>query len=132
MPRVFSGIQPTGELHLGNYLGAVRRWVEGQHEHDAIHCVVDLHALTLPQDPDVLRAKVRELMALLVAAGLDPKTLSEIMLKSSGRNWSLEVYNPWPGVQENSAASRGYSGGFGSELMLSRWRPPSMPRSSSS
>jgi tryptophanyl-tRNA synthetase len=72
VPRVFSGIQPTGELHLGNYLGAVRRWVEGQHEHEAIHCVVDLHALTLPQDPDALRAKVRELMALLVAAGLDP------------------------------------------------------------
>jgi tryptophanyl-tRNA synthetase len=73
VPRVFSGIQPTGELHLGNYLGAVRRWVEAQHEHDALYCVVDLHALTLPQDPAVLRAKVRELMALLVAAGLDPE-----------------------------------------------------------
>jgi len=72
VPRVFSGIQPTGELHLGNYLGAVRRWVQEQHEHDAIHCVVDLHALTLPQDPAELRAKVRELMTLLVAAGLDP------------------------------------------------------------
>jgi tryptophanyl-tRNA synthetase len=73
VPRVFSGIQPTGELHLGNYLGAVRQWVQSQHDHDAIFCVVDLHALTLPQDPVVLRAKVRELMALLVAAGLDPE-----------------------------------------------------------
>ena len=72
VPRVFSGIQPTGELHLGNYLGAVRRWVAAQHEHDAIYCVVDLHALTLPQEPEVLRAKTREVMALLVAAGLDP------------------------------------------------------------
>jgi tryptophanyl-tRNA synthetase len=69
--RVFSGIQPTGELHLGNYLGAVRRWVAEQDE-DAIFCVVDLHALTLPQDPAELRAKTRELVALLIAAGLDP------------------------------------------------------------
>ena len=72
MPRVFSGIQPTGEVHLGNYLGAVRRWVDDQHVHDALYCAVDLHALTLPQDPELLRTKTRELMALLVAAGLDP------------------------------------------------------------
>ena len=73
MPRVFSGIQPTGEVHLGNYLGAVRRWVEDQHVNDALYCVVDLHALTLPQDPQVLRSKTRELVTLLVAAGLDPE-----------------------------------------------------------
>jgi tryptophanyl-tRNA synthetase len=73
VPRVFSGIQPTGEVHLGNYLGAVRRWVADQDEHDAIYCVVDLHAITLPQDPAELRAKTRELVALLVAAGLDPE-----------------------------------------------------------
>ena len=72
MPRVFSGIQPTGEVHLGNYLGAVRRWVDAQHEHDALYCVVDLHALTLPQDPEELRTKTRELMGILIAAGLDP------------------------------------------------------------
>jgi 3-hydroxyisobutyrate dehydrogenase len=58
-----------------------------------------------------------EALALGVRNGLDPKTLSEIMLKSSGRNWSLEVYNPWPGVQETVPASRGYSGGFGTRLM---------------
>ena len=73
MPRVFSGIQPTGEVHLGNYLGAVRRWVSDQHVNDALFCVVDLHALTLPQEPELLRAKTRELTALLIAAGLDPE-----------------------------------------------------------
>ena len=72
MPRVFSGIQPTGELHLGNYLGAVQRWVHDQHDFDSLYCVVDLHAITLPQDPAVLRAKTREVVTLLVAAGLDP------------------------------------------------------------
>ncbi len=63
-------------------------------------------------------AGTAEALALGVANGLDPKVLSEIMVKSSGRNWSLELYNPWPGVQENVPASRGYSGGFGSALML--------------
>ncbi len=63
-------------------------------------------------------AGTAEALALGVANGLDPKVLSEIMVKSSGRNWSLELYNPWPGVQENVPASRGYSGGFGSSLML--------------
>ena len=57
MTRVLSGIQPTGETHLGNYLGAVRNWVDDQHEHDAFFVVVDLHALTIPQDPAELRAK---------------------------------------------------------------------------
>jgi tryptophanyl-tRNA synthetase len=72
MARVFSGIQPTGDIHIGNYLGAVRRWVDAQHEDDAIHCIVDLHALTVPQDPQELRAKVLEVTQILVAAGLDP------------------------------------------------------------
>ena len=73
MARVFSGIQPTGDLHLGNYLGAVRRWVDEQRAHDAIFCIVDLHALTIPKDPDDLRAKTLQLSALLMAAGLDPE-----------------------------------------------------------
>lgn len=63
-------------------------------------------------------AGTAEALALGVANGLDPKVLSDIMVKSSGRNWSLEVYNPWPGVQETVPASRGYTGGFGSALML--------------
>ena len=70
MARVFSGIQPTGDMHLGNYLGAVRNWVADQE--DAIYCVVDLHALTYPQDPEVLRSKTLQVASLLIAAGLDP------------------------------------------------------------
>jgi tryptophanyl-tRNA synthetase len=73
MARVFSGIQPTGEIHLGNYLGAVRRWVVAQHTDEAIHCIVDLHALTIPKDPAELRAKTLEVTQLLIAAGLDPE-----------------------------------------------------------
>ncbi|HVF76522.1 MAG TPA: tryptophan--tRNA ligase [Acidimicrobiales bacterium] len=72
MTRVLSGIQPTGDIHLGNYLGAVRQWVADQHEHDAFFCIVDLHALTVPREPAVLRAKTLELATLLLAAGLDP------------------------------------------------------------
>jgi tryptophanyl-tRNA synthetase len=73
MARVFSGIQPTGDIHLGNYLGAVRRWVDAQHTDEAIHCIVDLHALTVPKDPAELRAKIVQLTQILVAAGLDPE-----------------------------------------------------------
>jgi tryptophanyl-tRNA synthetase len=76
MARVFSGIQPTGEVHLGNYLGAVRRWVEEQHDDDAVYCIVDLHAITIPKDPAELRAKVLELTQILVAAGLDPEVVT--------------------------------------------------------
>jgi tryptophanyl-tRNA synthetase len=72
MARVLSGIQPTGDIHLGNYLGAVRQWVYDQHTQDAYFCVVDLHALTVPRDPAELRAKTLETTLLLVAAGLDP------------------------------------------------------------
>ncbi len=72
-PRVLSGIQPTaGSFHLGNYLGAVRQWVALQETHDAFYMVVDLHAITLPQEPDVLRANTRLAAAQLLAAGLDP------------------------------------------------------------
>jgi tryptophanyl-tRNA synthetase len=72
MPRVFSGIQPSGALHLGNLLGALRNWVVDQHEADALYCVVDLHALTVPQDPADLRAATLELAQLLLAVGIDP------------------------------------------------------------
>ncbi|WP_413758708.1 tryptophan--tRNA ligase [Streptomyces sp. MMBL 11-3] len=72
-PRVLSGIQPTaGSFHLGNYLGAVRQWVALQESHDAFYMVVDLHAITLPQDPGALRANTRLAAAQLLAAGLDP------------------------------------------------------------
>jgi len=70
--RVFSGIQPTGEMHLGNYLGAVRHWVADQDVHDAIFCVVDLHAMTLPYDSEEFADRTRRTATLLLAAGLDP------------------------------------------------------------
>jgi tryptophanyl-tRNA synthetase len=71
--RVFSGIQPSGDLHLGNYLGAIRRFVPLQDTHDCIYCVVDMHAITVWQDPDDLRRATREVAAAYVAAGIDPK-----------------------------------------------------------
>jgi len=73
MKRIFSGIQPTGNLHLGNYLGAIRNWVALQHDYECIFCIVDLHALTQPQDPDELRAATREVTAAYIAAGIDPE-----------------------------------------------------------
>ena len=73
MKRVFSGIQPSGELHLGNLLGALINWSKLQDDHDAVYCVVDLHALTLPQDPEVLRKNTIELAQLLMAVGIDPE-----------------------------------------------------------
>ena len=73
MNRIFSGIQPTGNLHLGNYLGAIKNWVALQHDYECIFCIVDLHALTLPQDPAELRASTREVAAAYIAAGIDPE-----------------------------------------------------------
>jgi tryptophanyl-tRNA synthetase len=73
MNRIFSGIQPTGNLHLGNYLGAIRNWVALQHEYECIFCIVDLHALTQPQDPAELRISTREVTAAYIASGIDPE-----------------------------------------------------------
>jgi tryptophanyl-tRNA synthetase len=70
--RVFSGMQPTGTPHLGSYLGALKNWVDMQEGYENFYCIVDLHALTTPQDPKALRANVRELAAVFVAVGLDP------------------------------------------------------------
>jgi tryptophanyl-tRNA synthetase len=79
--RVFSGIQPTGELHLGNYIGAVQRWVEMQDEHECFFCIVDLHALTLPWDPKTLGERTLATGALLIACGIDPE-LSIVFVQS--------------------------------------------------
>ena len=70
--RIFSGIQPTGRKHLGNYIGAIRQYVAGQDRGESIYCVVDLHALTAPQDPADLRERLYDTLAILIAAGLDP------------------------------------------------------------
>src|SRR5690349_14446528 len=72
-PLVFSGVQPTGNLHLGNYLGAIVRFVEMQKTHECIYCVVDLHAITVWQDPAELKKATREVTAAFIACGIDPK-----------------------------------------------------------
>ncbi|MBF0263490.1 MAG: tryptophan--tRNA ligase, partial [Magnetococcales bacterium] len=71
-PIVFSGAQPTGQLTLGNYLGALRQWTRMQEDHDCIFCVVDLHALTVRQDPALFRERILDLAALYLACGIDP------------------------------------------------------------
>jgi tryptophanyl-tRNA synthetase len=94
MTRVLSGIQPTGDLHLGNFVGAVRHWASDQHEHEAFFCIVDLHALTEDHDPAALRARTFEAAAMLIAAGLDPDVCT-IFVQSqvpehTGLTWLLE------------------------------------------
>lgn len=71
--RIVSGVQPTGNLHLGNYLGAIRRWVDIQKDAECLFFLADLHAITIPQDPEKLRASVRETAAAYIACGIDPK-----------------------------------------------------------
>src|SRR3546814_794111 len=71
-PRVFSGIQPSGELTLGTFLGALRRFVADQASTDSVFCIVDLHAITVPQEPDVLRQRTLDTAALYLACGIDP------------------------------------------------------------
>src|SRR6476660_10572568 len=73
MSRIFSGIQPSGTLHIGNYLGAVKNWVELQHKYESFFCIVDYHAITVPYDPADLRARTSEMALGLLASGLDPK-----------------------------------------------------------
>ncbi|MCB1260047.1 MAG: tryptophan--tRNA ligase [Acidimicrobiales bacterium] len=94
MTRVFSGIQPTGEVHLGNLLGALRNWVRDQHTADSLYCVVDLHALTVPQDPVELRSTTRQLAQLLLAVGIDP-AVATLFVQShvdehTGLAWIME------------------------------------------
>ncbi len=79
--RIFSGAQPTGNLHIGNYLGALRNWVALQNEYESFFCVVNLHALTLPQDPQKLAAKTREVARIYLASGVDPR-VSTIFVQS--------------------------------------------------
>jgi tryptophanyl-tRNA synthetase len=71
--RIFSGVQPTGNLHLGNYLGAIKNWIALQDDFECIYCVVDLHAITVPQDPSVLRRSICEVAACLIASGINPE-----------------------------------------------------------
>ena len=96
--RVFSGIQPTGEIHIGNYLGAIKHWVSIQSEFDCIYCVVDLHAITIPQDPKLLKAKIREVAGILFAAGIDPKQtvvfVQSHITAHAELTWILNCFTP--------------------------------------
>ncbi len=101
--RVFSGIQPTGSIHIGNYLGALRHWVALQPKFENIFCIVDLHALTTPQNPEILKSKIRETGALLFACGVDPKR-SAVFVQSqiSGHAelaWVLSCFIPMGWMQ---------------------------------
>ena len=73
MSRVFSGVQPTGNIHIGNYLGALRQFVDLQDGSECIYCIVDMHAITVPQDPKELRQHILDVAALYMAIGVDPK-----------------------------------------------------------
>ncbi|HYR77876.1 MAG TPA: tryptophan--tRNA ligase [Pyrinomonadaceae bacterium] len=81
MKRIFSGAQPTGNVHLGNYLGALRNWVALQHEYESFFCIVNLHAVTVPQNPKVLAEKTRELARIYLAVGIDPE-VSTVFVQS--------------------------------------------------
>lgn len=98
MNRVLSGMQPTGNLHLGNYLGALKNWVAMQDTHECYYCVVDLHALTVPQDPVKLRQSVRETAAAYIACGIDTKKSTLFAQSSvsahSELNWLLATMTP--------------------------------------
>ncbi len=96
--RVFSGVQPTGNIHLGNYLGAIRNWVARQAEYDNIFCIVDLHAITLPIDPQELHLNTRKLAAIYLACGLDTR-YCKLFVQShvhqhAEMSWIMECYTP--------------------------------------
>src|SRR3989344_2019786 len=98
MKRVFSGIQPSGDLHLGNYLGALKRWVDEQEDKENIFCIVDLHAITVFQDPKELKTKIRELAAIYYACGIDPQK-STVFAQSdisahAELGWILNCFTP--------------------------------------
>jgi tryptophanyl-tRNA synthetase len=97
-PRIFSGIQPSGNLTIGNYLGALKQWVQLQNQYECFYCVVDLHAITLPQDPQALREGTRRVAAIYLACGIDLK-YSTIFVQShvpahSELTWILGTFTP--------------------------------------
>lgn len=96
--RVFSGIQPSGNLHIGNYLGALKNWVASQEEYDNIFCIVDLHAITVPQDRKVLKQKIREVAGIYFAAGIDPNQSIVFVQSSVSAHaelaWILNCFTP--------------------------------------
>jgi tryptophanyl-tRNA synthetase len=96
-PRVFSGIQPSGGLHIGNYLGAIRNWVSDQDKYDNIFCIVDLHAITVPQDPAALRENTLDLAAIYLASGIKPEQAMFVQSHIPAHAelaWILESFTP--------------------------------------
>jgi tryptophanyl-tRNA synthetase len=96
-PRVFSGIQPSGGLHIGNYLGAIRNWVRDQDKYDNIFCIVDLHAITVPQDPAALRENTLDLAAIYLASGITPEQAMFVQSHVPAHAelaWILECFTP--------------------------------------
>lgn len=101
--RIFSGIQPSGDIHIGNYLGAIQHWVKLQDSYDCIYCVVDLHAITVPQDPNELQRGINEVAGILIAAGIEPAqtvvfTQSQITAHAE-LAWILNCYTPFGWMQ---------------------------------
>jgi len=99
MKTVFSGLQPTGKMHIGNYIGAIKKWIKLQDETEAIYCIVDLHAITVYQDPKALKEKILQVTALYLACGLDPKK-AHIFVQSENPNhpflaWILNCVTPF-------------------------------------
>src|SRR5690242_8773556 len=96
--RVLSGIQPTGSPHIGNYLGALKNWAKIQYDYDSIYCIVDLHAITIYQDPKELRSKILELAGMLLALGIDPDHSSLVVQSSVPQHaelaWMLTCVTP--------------------------------------
>lgn len=96
--RVLSGIQPTGSPHIGNYLGALKNWAAIQYDYESIYCIVDLHAITVYQDPKELRSKIEELAAVLIAIGIDPKHSSLVVQSAVPQHaelaWLLTCVTP--------------------------------------
>lgn len=96
--RMFSGIQPTGYIHIGNYLAAIRQWVQAQRDNECFFCIVDLHAITVPQNPAELRTRIRELTGLLIACGIDPEKSVLFVQSQVGAHaelaWILNCFIP--------------------------------------
>ncbi len=96
--RVLSGVQPTGNLHIGNYLGAIKNWVRIQHDYESIFCIVDLHAITVYQPPQELRSKILEIAGLFIASGIDPKHSSMVVQSAvhghAELSWLLTCVTP--------------------------------------
>ncbi len=99
MKIIFSGVQPSGNLHIGNYIGALKQWVKLQESAETFFCIVDLHAITVPQDPKILKEKVLEVAALYLACGIDPK-IAHIFIQSENPDhtylaWLLNCIIPF-------------------------------------